>query len=155
MGRFIFMHVSSRCLLPRLEHWDPSVQSDQDDIEDAMDTELLSLSKPWSGEGEGNLGDWDCWSLHLILYPWPWEGCWGVCPSSEPWFANESPGGEVLEVLNPKWWLGQQIYLGMPRSSGFYLIIWNGLGYSSFYLPVMSYGWWWGRPIFLPMSLHL
>ena len=51
------MHVSSRCLLPHLEHPDPSKQSDQDDIEDAVDTELLSLLEPWSGEGEENLGD--------------------------------------------------------------------------------------------------
>ena len=51
------MHVSSQCLLPHLEHLDPSEQSDWDDIEDAMDTELLSLLKPQSREGEGNLGD--------------------------------------------------------------------------------------------------
>ena len=57
MGMFIFIHVSSQCLLPNLEHLDPSEQSDWDDIEDAMDIELLSLLNPWSGEGEGNLGD--------------------------------------------------------------------------------------------------
>ena len=42
------MHVSSQCLLPRLEHPDSSEQSDWDDIEDAVDTELLLLSNPWS-----------------------------------------------------------------------------------------------------------
>ena len=46
------MHFFS---MPCLEHLDPSEQSDQDDIEDAMDNKLLSLSKPQSGEGEGNL----------------------------------------------------------------------------------------------------
>ena len=51
------MHVSSQCLLPHLEHLDPSEWSDQDDIEDTADNELLSLLKPQSGEGEGNLGD--------------------------------------------------------------------------------------------------
>ena len=51
------MHVSSRCLLLHLECLDPSEQSDQDDIEDAIDNELLSPLKPWSGDGEGNLGD--------------------------------------------------------------------------------------------------
>ena len=56
MGRFIFIWVSSQCLLPLLEHLDPSKQSEWDDIEDTMDIKLLSLSKPWSGEG-GNLGD--------------------------------------------------------------------------------------------------
>ena len=51
------MHVSSQTLLPHLEHLDPPEWSDWDDIEDAVDNELPSLSKPWSGEGEGNLGD--------------------------------------------------------------------------------------------------
>ena len=51
------MHVSSWCLLPCLECMDPSEWSDRDDIEDTLDNELLSLLKPWSGEGEGNLGD--------------------------------------------------------------------------------------------------
>ena len=63
------MHVSSQCLLTHLECLDPSEWSDQDDIEDAIDNELLSLSKPQSGEGEGNLGDRGHWSLCLILCP--------------------------------------------------------------------------------------
>ena len=78
------MHVSSWCLLPHLECLDLSEWSDQDDIEDAIDSELLSLSKPWSGEGEGNLGDQGCWSLHLLLCPWPQEVHRGVHWSSEP-----------------------------------------------------------------------
>ena len=68
------MCVSSQCLLPHLECPDPSEHSNRDDIEDTMDTELLSLLKPWSGEGEGNLGDRGHWSLHLLLCPQPWEG---------------------------------------------------------------------------------
>ena len=51
------MPVSYWCLLPHLECLVPSEQSDWDDIEDAVDNELLSLSKPQSGEGEGNLSD--------------------------------------------------------------------------------------------------
>ena len=51
------MHVSSRCHLPCLECLDPSERSDLDDIEDVIDNELLSLLKPQSREGEGNLGD--------------------------------------------------------------------------------------------------
>ena len=78
------MHVSSQCLLPCLECLDPSEQSDQDDIEDAIENELLSLSKPQSGEGEENLGDSGHWSICLLLCPQPWEGCWGVHWSSEP-----------------------------------------------------------------------
>ena len=51
------MQASSQCHLPLLEHLDPSDWSDLDDIEDIIDNKLLSLSKPWSGEGEGNQGD--------------------------------------------------------------------------------------------------
>ena len=51
------MHVSSWCSLPHLECLDLSDWSDLDDIEDVVDNELLSLSKPWSGEGEGNQDD--------------------------------------------------------------------------------------------------
>ena len=51
------MHASSWCHLACLECLDPSEWSDLDDIEDVVDNELLSLSKPWSREGEGNQGD--------------------------------------------------------------------------------------------------
>ena len=51
------MHASSRCCLPCLECLDLSEQSDLDNIENTVDNKLLSLLKPWSGEGEGNLGD--------------------------------------------------------------------------------------------------
>ena len=40
------MHFSSQCHLPHLECLDLSEQSDPDDIEDVIDNELLSLSKP-------------------------------------------------------------------------------------------------------------
>ena len=83
MGRFIFIRISSRCLRSRLECLDPSERSKQDDIEDAMDIELLSLLKPWFGEGEGNQGDRGHWSLHLLLCPRPLEGLWGAHLSSE------------------------------------------------------------------------
>ena len=67
------MHVSSQCCLPCLECLNPSEQSDLDDIEDVVNNELLSLSKPRSGEGEGNLGDWGLWSLLLLLHSRPLE----------------------------------------------------------------------------------
>ena len=57
------MQASSQCHLPHLECLDPSDQSDLDNIEDVVDNELLLLSKPWSGEGEGNRGDQGLWSL--------------------------------------------------------------------------------------------
>ena len=48
------MQASSRCCLPHLKCFDPSDWSDLDVIEDIVDNELLLLSKPQSGEGEGN-----------------------------------------------------------------------------------------------------
>ena len=76
------MHVSSWYLLSHLECLDLSEQFDQDDTEDAVDNELLSLLKLWSGEREGNQGDRGCWSLCLLLCPWPVEGHPGVHWSS-------------------------------------------------------------------------
>ena len=74
------MHVSSRCHLPHLECLDLSEWSDLEDIEDIINSELLSLLKPQSGKGEGNLGDGGLWSLHLLLHSQPLEdrqGIWG------------------------------------------------------------------------------
>ena len=51
------MCVSSQYCLSNLECLDLSGWSDLDDCEEVNDNELLSLSKPWSSEGEGNLGD--------------------------------------------------------------------------------------------------
>ena len=76
-GEFIFMCASSLCCLPHLQCPKLSDWSDLDDIEDVVDNELLSLSKPWSGEGEGNQGDWGLWSLHFLLHSQPLEGQWG------------------------------------------------------------------------------
>ena len=68
------MCASSQCCLPNLECLDLSEWSDLDDIEDAIDNELLSLLKPQSGEGKGNLGDRGLWSLCLLLHLQPLEG---------------------------------------------------------------------------------
>ena len=71
------MCVSSQCCVPHLEHLDLPEWSDLDDIEDIVDNELLSLSKPWSGEGEGNLGNWGLWSLCHLLCSQPLDGLQG------------------------------------------------------------------------------
>ena len=64
VGRFIFMQASSsQWHLPCLECLDLSHQSDLDDIEEAVNNELMSLLNPWSGEGKGNQGDQGLWSL--------------------------------------------------------------------------------------------
>ena len=44
---------SSQCCLPLLGCWDPCDLPDLDNIEEAVDIELQSLSNPWSGEDEG------------------------------------------------------------------------------------------------------
>ena len=67
-----------------------------------MEIEFLLLSKPWSGKGDGNLGDHSLWSLLLLLHPQPWKGHQGVCLSFGTLCADWSPGGEALEVLNLK-----------------------------------------------------
>ena len=96
------MCVSSLYLLPHLVCLDLSELSNWEDMEDAMDMELLSLSKPRSGEGDGDLGNCSHCSLHLLLCPHPLEGHRGVCLSSEPLWADASLGRGVLEVLNLK-----------------------------------------------------
>ena len=65
--------------LPCLECLDSSEWSDLDDIDDIVDNKFLLLSKPWSREGEGNLGDWGLWSLLLLLHSQPLEGWQGDC----------------------------------------------------------------------------
>ena len=56
MGRFIFiLALSSHCCLPHQECQDPFDLSDIDDINEAIDNELLLLSEAQSGEGDG---DW-------------------------------------------------------------------------------------------------
>ena len=48
--------------------------------------------------------------------------------------------------------LGQWIHRGTSWSSCLYSIIWYSLGQWPFCPLVLSLGWEWGRPIFLPMS---
>ena len=127
MGRFIFIWISSWCLLPHLECLDPSEWSDQDDTEDTMDNELLSLSKPWSGEGEGNWGNWGCWSFCLPLCPQTQEGlgCSFIIRTIVYRHISRwgGPWGIKLKRL-----LGWQIYLGTSRSPCFHSIIRYSLG---------------------------
>ena len=108
IGRFIFIRVSSRHLLSRRECPEPSERSDWDDLEDTVEIELWSLSKPRSGKGDRYLGDCGLWSLLLLLWLQPRGGLWGVCLSSGTLCADQSPGGEALEVLNLKGgWAGR------------------------------------------------
>ena len=59
------------CCLPLLGCQDPSDLSDLDDIKEAIDNEILSLSNPQSGGGKGNQGDGALWSLLCLLHSQP------------------------------------------------------------------------------------
>ena len=70
MGKLIFMWAPvSLCHLPHQECCEPSDWSDWEDTEEAVNTELLSLSNPWSGMGEGGWG-WNSLQSH---HCWPWS----------------------------------------------------------------------------------
>ena len=149
MGWFIFMHVSSQCLLSCLEHLDPSEQSDQDDIEDAIDNELLSLSKPWSGEGKGTLvtkvtgPSISCYTLSLKKAVGVFElVIWTIV--SGHILRWGSPLGIKLKRL-----LGWHIHPGTSRSPCIYSIIQYSLGNSPF---AILYCHRVSSEIFLPMS---
>ena len=62
------MCASSWCCLLCLECLDLSEWSDLDNNEDVVDNKPLSLSKPQSGEDDGNLGDCGLQTLHLLLH---------------------------------------------------------------------------------------
>ena len=132
------MHVSSWCLLSHLECLDPSEWSVQDDTEDAIDNELLSLLKPLSEEG--NSGDRGCWSLLLLLCPQPWgrlSGCLLVVRTVVSGHIPRwgSPLGIKLKRL-----LGWWIYSGTSRSPHLHSIIQYSLGNGPFSPLVLSLG---------------
>ena len=57
MGKLIFMWpLGFLRHLPWWGHWEPSDLSDCNDTAEAVNKELLLLSNPWSGEGEGDWG---------------------------------------------------------------------------------------------------
>ena len=84
---------------------DSSGQSDLDNTEDVIDNELLLLSKPWSRESEGNLGDWGLWSLHHLLCLQPLDGLWGegVAGTVISWYIpwGNSLGGGTRRAGGP------------------------------------------------------
>ena len=98
-----------------------------------MDIELLSLSKPQSGEGEGNQGDRGCWSLCLLLPPQPLEGCWGGHLLSELQCINTSQGGEALGVLNLKGCWVSRLTWGHPGPLTFTLL--SDMAWAMAFLP--------------------
>ena len=88
-GKLIFMWaLASPHHLPCWGCWEPSDLSDSDDIDEAVNTELLSLSNPQSGDGEGDWGGGSPWSLLHWLQFQPLGGWWG-----DSWWSEvASPG---------------------------------------------------------------
>ena len=63
--------ASPHCL-PLWGCWEPSDQSDSDDIDKTVNTKLLLLSNPLSGDGDGvwgGLGPWSLLCLFMVLAP--------------------------------------------------------------------------------------
>ena len=154
-GRFIFMWApSSWCCLPLLGLWDPSDLSDLDNIKEAADNELWSLSNPWSREGEGNRGDGGLWSLQYLLHSWPLEGWQGDGWQSEPPSSDASFRGNLLgdktgKIVRPADSHGYVLAPSLLLSDLLQLEQW----------PLYPLGLSWdqqqGRPIFQPTYLLL
>ena len=146
---------SSWCCLPHWEYWDPSDLSDLDDIEEAINNELLPLSNPQSGEGDGNPGNGGLWSLLCLLQSQPLGGpMWW-------WFMVRAtiPRGILYRVtswaVKPEGLLGQQIYMWMSWPPHLHLVICYSLGNGSLtFLDCHGFVQQ-GRPIFQPMYLLL
>ena len=78
MGKLIFMWaLASPHHLPLWGCWEPSDLPDSDDIDEAIDTKLPSLSNLWFWDGDGGWGGGRPWSLLHWLQFWPLGGCWG------------------------------------------------------------------------------
>ena len=89
MGKLIFMWaLASPNHLPHRGSKEPSDLSDSDNINEAINTELLSLSNPWSGDSDGGWGGGSPWSLLCGLWFQPLRGQWG-----DSWWSEvASPG---------------------------------------------------------------
>ena len=83
MGKLIFMwSLVSPCHLPGQEHWEPLDLSDSDDINEVVNTELLSLLNPWSGDDKGSWGGSSPWSLlHQLQFQPPSNNLWSELAS--------------------------------------------------------------------------
>ena len=85
--------------LPCWECWQLSDLSDCDDTGEAVNTELLALSNPWSTEGEGGWGGFSLWSLLCQSQSWPLCGLQG-----NGWCSKLSSLGWSFWEESPRWW---------------------------------------------------
>ena len=81
-GRFIFMRplVSLWGHQPWHGHLEPHDLSDTEATDEEADTELLSLSNPWSDKSKGNQGEatHNSCGLQSQTQPWSWWAGWGL-----------------------------------------------------------------------------
>ena len=128
------MQVSSQCLLPHLEHPEPSEWSDRDDMEDAIEIELLSLSNPQSGKRDGK-----------PRQPRPPVSPSPIMPSATGWsLRGPSVLGDIMCRLVSRWrspcsvkpkrLLGWQVYSRTSWSSDFHSLVQYSTGYGPFTL---------------------
>ena len=92
------MVLASPCCLPLWGCQEPSEWYDSEDIDKAVSTELLLLSNPLYGDGNGVSGGQSPWSLLSLLQFWPLEGHQG----DSVWYEVESPGMS-LQGESPHW----------------------------------------------------
>ena len=145
---------SSWCHLPHLGHQDQSDLSHLDSIDEAIDNELLLLSNPQSGEGEGNWGDGGLWSLWCLLHSWPLRGWCGdgwqlEPPSLEASFIGRPLRGSNLKVVGL---VGLHVDVLTPLP-----LLSDPLWFEQWliYLLGLSLGRQWGSLIFQPTYLLL
>ena len=114
-GGFISIWApSSQYQLPCQEWQDPSYLSDMEDMDEAVDNELLLLLNPRSREGDGNWGGGNLWSLHCLLQFWPLGDWHGDDWLSEPPSLGVSFMGEPLGWSNLKGCWVDRFTCGFP-----------------------------------------
>ena len=137
--------------LPFWGCWEPSDWSDSDDIDEVVNTKLLSFSNPQSGEGDGSGGGRSPWSLLCLLQFWPLGGqqgdsLWSEFASLGVSFWGESP---CLSNLNG---CGVNRFMhGCPGLPHLYLAFGYGPGQSPTKLLESLRGLWQDRPVYQPM----
>ena len=102
MGKLIFMWAlvslhHQQCQ----EHQEPLDLSDCDDINEAVNTELLLLSNLWSGKSEGGWGGISLWSLPCQLQSQPLCSLWG-----DGWWSNLHLQGSLFGRIS--WMVGSE-----------------------------------------------
>ena len=129
MSKLIFMWAPVS--LHHLTCWEcqePSDLSSSDDTNEAVNTELLSLSNLQSGEGECGQGDISPWSLPCQSLPWPLCSLWGDGWWSKLVSLGWSFLGRISWTVESEWLKGWRMQAWSPWPSCLYLGFKDGLG---------------------------